>query len=97
MSAYHLCKLDEEGSVEMQQLCYLRDHDIDDIEPHEDDDLMNMLDYFLDKGHKIILMGDFNLPTDLDDLFTRKIWALGMIKIIFVKYKVPQGSLPLTH
>ena len=61
---YRPCHSDAEGLVEMQQLRYLREHGEKDNDPHEqyDEDLKEFVERFLDQDHKIIVMGDFNLP-----------------------------------
>ena len=88
ISVYRLVKSGNAGSVETQQLRYMRANNIHNIDPIQkfDQDLKQLIQTKREKGHKIILMGDFNTPLDEDNKFTRMLRDLGLREGIIEKY-----------
>ena len=98
ISAYRPCKSNNDQSVEMQQLQYLRDRDID-TDPHAcfDADLKGLIEGKITEGHKIILMGDFNVLMNKTNSFTSMLLDLGLQEIITKKYSPEEGRSTYRH
>ena len=92
ITAYRPCKSSNLNSVEMQHLQFLRNDGIH-TKPFEtfDTDLKNLIKNKIDNNHKIILMGDFNVPMDKTNLFTTMLKDLGSKEVITEKYRQEQG------
>ena len=92
ISAHRPCKSDNDQSVEMQQLKYLRNKEIT-TDPHAcfDTDLQNLIESKIKEGHKIVLMGDFNVPMNKTNHFTSMLLDLGLQEVITTKYH-PEGG-----
>ena len=67
---------------------YLREHDnlYDDPLTAYNRDLVNIIRQKWDLGHKIFLIGDFNVRQDTINKFTSKLAALGMREVLLEKY-----------
>ena len=92
ITAYCLCKSANVNSVEMQHLQFLLNEGIH-TDPFKifDKDLKKIVESKLDKNHKIILMGDFNIPMDKSNSFTTMFQDLGLKEVITEKYRPEQG------
>ena len=93
ISTYRPVPSGNPGSVETQQLQYMRANDIQNIDPIQkfDTDLKNLIQEKRIKGHKIILMGDFNVPLDEENTFTNMLRDSGLREAIIEKY-VEEGT-----
>ena len=80
ISAYCPVPSGNTGSVKTQQLRYMRANNIRNIDPIQkyDKDLKNLIQEKWLKGHKILLMGDFNAPLDEENIFTSMLHDLGL-------------------
>ena len=92
ITAYRPCKSSNVNAVETQQLQYLRNAGIhtDPLETF-DTDLKKLIENKLDNNHKIILMGDFNIPMNKNNSFTTMLKDLGLKEVITEKYTPVQG------
>ena len=54
---------------------------------HFDEDLKDLIDTKIQENHNIILMGDFNIPINKQNKFTKMLSELGLHKVITQKYK----------
>ena len=92
ISAYRPCKSANDQLVEMQHLQYLRRNRIgEDPLTCFDRDLRNLITSRIEDGHKIILMGDFNVPMNEENTFTNMLRDIGLNEIITQKYNPEKG------
>ena len=98
ISAYRPVKSGAPGSVEAQQLRYLREHDnlYDDPLTAYDTDLLQLIQQKCDLGHKVFLLGDFNIRQDSTNEFTTKLEELGMREVLLEKYLQEGEVAPAT-
>ena len=98
ISAYRPVKSGAPGSVEAQQLRYLREHDnlYDDPLTAYDNDMMNLIKQKRDLGHKIFLIGDFNIRQDSVNEFTAQLEDLGLKEVLVEKYLQDKEIAPAT-
>ena len=80
ISAYRPVPSGNAGLVKAQQLQYMRTKNIMNIDPIQkyDQDLKELIQEKLLNGHKIILMGDFNIPLDETNTLTDMLKDLGL-------------------
>jgi len=98
ISTYRPCKSANEQSVEMQQLQFLRNKgDITDPHDRFDNDLKSLIEEKLDNEHKIILLGDFNVPITKSNKFTTMLKDLGLQEVITKKYQPEEGRSTYKH
>ena len=98
ISAYRPCKSSNDQSVETQQLQYLRNTgDITDPHTKFDDDLQQLITDKLNEEHRIILMGDFNVPVNRKNKFTDMLKNLGLREILTDKYKPEHDRSTYKH
>ena len=98
ISAYRPVKSGAPGSVEAQQLRYLREQDnlYDDPLTAYDNNLVNIIQQKRDLGHKIFLIGDFNVRQDSVKNFNTKLEELGTREVLVKKYLQDGEPSPAT-
>ena len=84
--------------MEAQQLQYLQEHDnlYDDPLTAYDSDLVQIIQQNRELGHKVFLIGDFNVRQDSINKFTTKLEELWMREVLVEKYLQEGESAPGT-
>ena len=65
------------------------------MDPHDkfELDLKSLIESKLQEGHKIILMGDFNVPVNRENRFTVVLTNLGLTETLTKKYQAKPNQL----
>ena len=88
-----------EASVKAQQLRYIREQGnmYDDPIKLFDDDLIALIEKKRENRHRMIVMGDFNIRLDKENIFTTRLTALGFREVIIDKYMNEGDTAPPTY